>query len=346
MTAEFIDCSDQRWRAFLGRTTHDFYHLPEYLQFAGKHESGRPGAFYAEDQGAAFLAPVLFRDIPEALACPAGWSDITNPYGYANPLFIASAQRECAQTFLDAFRRVARERDVVCAFFRMHPLLSRCGDMSEDTVFVKHGRTVHIDLSLSIEGMWSQMRHDHREDIRKLERTGFQVAIDDWSTFQEFTESYRSTMRRVGADPMYHFGNEYFADLRIALGERLHLCTVRSPEGDFASGGLFTMMDHVAQGHLAGTAERWTRKAPSKLVIYHQLLHARNAGCRVYHLGGGVGGQEDALFHFKSGFSKLRSEFHTWRIIVDRHKYQLLCQRAASLKAQELNASFFPQYRQ
>jgi hypothetical protein len=344
--AEFIDCDDQRWCDFLARTKHDFYHLPEYLRFSGEHEGGRPAAFYAEHQGAAFLAPVLFRDIPEALGSPATWSDTSNPYGYANPLFIPSDHARSAEPFLQAFLRTAQERNVVSAFFRMHPLLPCCDSFNAAGTVMRHGQTVHIDLTRSSAEIWSQIRHDHREDVRKLERAGFQVVMNDWKRFPEFIQIYRATMTRVRASSYYHFGDQYFADLKAVLGERLHLCILLSPDGEFASGGLFTAMRDVAQGHLAGTSERWLAKAPSKLVIYHQFLHAKEAGSKLYHLGGGVGAREDALFRFKTGFSKLRSDFATCRIIVDKQKYELLCERAAALRATELDAEFFPQYRQ
>jgi hypothetical protein len=41
-----------------------------------------------------------------------------------------------------------------------------------------------------------------------------------------------------------------------------------------------------------------------------------------------LGGQADALFHFKAGFSDRRHTFHTLRLIADRARFAELCRAA------------------
>jgi hypothetical protein len=55
------------------------------------------------------------------------------------------------------------------------------------------------------------------------------------------------------------------------------------------------------------------------------------------------GGTEDDLFHFKSGFSKDKFLFETWRIIGDAQKYADLVKSCTY--AMLARDSFLPKYR-
>jgi lipid II:glycine glycyltransferase (peptidoglycan interpeptide bridge formation enzyme) len=154
-------------------------------------------------------------------------------------------------------------------------------------------------------------------------------------------------MRRVSADLFYLFSDDYFADLRLVLGDRLHLCTLLSPGNELAAAGLFTVNNRVAQAYLAGTVEKYLRVAPSKPMIYSEMLWAKENGPDVLHLGGGVGGKKDYLFQFKSGFLKLRSDFYTYRMILNERRYSLLVDLWKSQQSgtAQNNSDWFPQYR-
>ena len=65
----------------------------------------------------------------------------------------------------------------------------------------------------------------------------------------------------------------------------------------------------------------------------------RNEALNVLHLGGGVGGAQDSLMHFKAGFSDRRHLFKTWRVVLDEQQYTEL-----SGKEPE-STGFFPAYR-
>ena len=61
------------------------------------------------------------------------------------------------------------------------------------------------------------------------------------------------------------------------------------------------------------------------------------------HLGGGLGGEEDSLFEFKSGFSDLFLNFKTWRFMADEASYDSIVE-ARGLTSYS-NTEFFPLYR-
>lgn len=350
MISEFIDQHDVRWGEFLDKTPHDVYHLPEYLSFSADHEGGEPVAFYAESDDAAFLAPLLLRELPAALEGPPTWCDATTPYGYPTPLLYGSGGAETVRRFFEMFRDSARDAGIVSAFYRLHPLLSLSLDAFEATgtaELIQHGSTVYVDLTSSEEELWNQIRKGHRYDIRKLNRSGFEVVFDDWQWFPEFIRVYRETMQRVSADESYHFPDTYFSRLRHELADRLHLCTVLSSERQIAAAGLFMEAGGIVQYHLSGTEEQFTRQSPTKLMLHAATSWARDRGNRVFHLGGGVGAEEDSLFRFKAGFSPLQKPFFTLRMVTDREKYSLLTNRwSDAAGGREPADEHFPAYRQ
>lgn len=344
MIAEFIDHHDARWKSFLKRTKHDFYHLPEYAELTAANEGATPVAFYAEEGEATFLAPLLIRQIPEVLNAPSDWYDCVSPYGYPTPL--VNSPQAPLESFLETFCLAARQRGLVTALFRLHPLLlldhEILGKFGQVT---NHGQTVYIDLAEPVGEIW--IRQNHKRNIRKLLSLDFSVSLDEWRLFKDFVEIYLATMRRVEAMQRYLFSEEYFENLRAVLGERLHLCSVLSPRGDVAAAGLFVETDGIVEFHLSGTADEYLALAPSKLMFNFMRHWAQERSNSLLHLGGGVGGAEDSLFHFKAGFSPARGQFYTYRVVVDESKNATLNQAAESVRrvCGLESSNFFPGYR-
>lgn len=349
MEADFVSPGDERWADLLRSAPHDIYHRPEYLVFSGKYEGGDPFAFYCQNQGEKFLIPLLTRKLPATLEAPSDWCDLITPYGYPSPILFPGEKSAELEGFLKAFYEICKGRNVVSAFVRLHPLLPLPLDVLEKYgVLVKHGETVAIDLTLSEEEMWSQTRRNHRQNIKKLNRAGYEVKMDDWTYFEDFIRIYRSTMTRADAEDFYFFSDEYFFDFKTFLKERLHLCVVLSPDSEVAAGGLFTEGgEGIVECPFAGTCEKYLKEAPAKLMFDFARRWAKKSGFKMLHLGGGVGGNSDSLFKFKTGFSNLCYEFHTFRLVIDPPKYSKLNQNweRFSGEGRPSDCAFFPAYR-
>jgi Acetyltransferase (GNAT) domain len=342
----FMGPADPRWTHFLERTPHDFYHVPSYALVASKCENATPLAFYAEVGKSSLLLPLLVRSIPEYLGAPKTWTDAASPYGYAGPLLTGVDDPETLQLLLRAFRKSALKNNITSVFVRFHPLLNDAPQMfGEMGKIVRHGETVYVDLGRPAEEIWRDLKHGHRENIRKLRKLAFTVDFDSWEKLPGFISAYRDTMERVSATDFYRFPESYFLELREALGTRLHLCTVQAPNGEIASGSLFTLENGIAQDHLAATKDEYVRIGPSKLMTYAQMIWLKWAGATVFHLGGGVSSRTDSLFYFKAGFSKLTSSFWTCSAIIDQDKYTRLV-HAAKGQVRHGRDDFFPAYRQ
>jgi hypothetical protein len=338
MRSALIDPGDARWRDVLAQTAYDVYHLPGYAALAARHEGGEGRALLVEDGGRTLLVPLVVR------AIEGSWRDAASPYGYPGPLVTGGADREWLEAALASGAEHLRAEGVVTLFIRLHPLLNTT--LPAGPGLVLHGNTVVIDLSLPEAELWRQTRSNHRIHINKARKAGDRAFIDEeWRYYEAFQIAYRATMERLDATSFYFFDDEYFRDLRTVMGGRMHLVAVTVGD-ELAGGCLITTTGGIVQYHLSATADGFSDRQPTKFAIDLARSWAKARGERWFHLGGGRGGQDDALLHFKAGFSDGRREFHTLRMILDRDANEDLCQRFAPRSDPSDLAGYFPVYRQ
>ncbi|HSD67135.1 MAG TPA: GNAT family N-acetyltransferase [Vicinamibacteria bacterium] len=337
MTVDLLPPGAPAWDALLLRAEHDFYHLPAYVAASARREGGEPRAIHVEDGERRLLLPVIVRPVADGLR------DATSPYGYSGPVVDGGDDAFTREAFLAAEERLARDR-IVTLFVRGHPLVGPSLPPEAGTV-VDHGPTVSIDLRRPAEDLWKQTRSTYRHDIARALRAGHRAFLDErFEHLSTFVSIYRATMERVAAAPYYLFTEPYFAELRQALGERLHLWVV-AIRGEIAAGGLFVETCGLVQYHLSGTDARFVREGPTKLMLHFVRAWARERGDRYLHLGGGVGGAEDSLFAFKAGFSPERHRFQTLRVVADEPAYRALVHARDPARDPADRRGFFPLYR-
>jgi Acetyltransferase (GNAT) domain len=309
--ATLVDPGAPEWDDTLARAPHDFYHLPAYVSLCAAHEKGLPRGLHVTDGRRSVLLPLIVRPIPGHLC------DAESPYGYPGPVSTDPADDAFLGRALIAGWRILRASGAVTAFVRLHPLLNPRPPEGAGAV-VRHGATVSIDLTLDPDVIWTQMRLNHRRDIARARRLGYTTHIDEeWRHLADFTRLYRATMGRHAADGFYFFDDGYFAGLRDALGQRLRLWVVERDDAVVCA-GLFAETNGILQYHLSGSDEAHRDAQPTKLMIDTVRRWGQSRGDTVFHLGGGLGGATDTLFHFKAGFSPRRHEFSTLRVVLDR----------------------------
>jgi hypothetical protein len=340
LITRLISPDDPAWRSFLAASEHDVYHIPEYVAVSAGHEGGRPSALHVTHGPNALLLPLVLRDIA------GGGRDVASPYGYPGPLvrgpdapaFLAVAMREGA--------RFLRREGFVSLFVRSHPILGPALPATVGTL-VEHGPTVAVDLTLSRDTLWAQLRRSHRRDILRAVEAGHEVTLLDGDRdYRAFASLYRETMARVGAGSYYLFDEAYFGMLREGLAEHLVLAAI-SQRGRFVSAGIYTVSRSIVQAHLAATDPRiGIATAPAtKLLDWSMALWSKAAGRTWFSLGGGRGGSRDTLLQYKEGFSPTRMPFHSLRLVLDEERYGQLV-AARGLRGDPLALTgFFPLYR-
>lgn len=351
--ATFHTPEDPEWMKALGKVRADFYYLPGYVRLAAAQEGGQPLLFVARHKQDIWLLPLIVRVIPGQLAGRQVLYDAVSPYGYSGPLASvrdASDFTRWNERAAGLLKAALVRRGIVAAFIRLHPLrpvalgaLERHGSLGAPRA------TVVVDLTRSIDRLWRETRKGHRSAIRALQRCGYNAHMDhDLLHLQRFRLLYEETMQRNGARPQYHFTKNYYDDLQLSLSGRLKLCFVAQGE-DIVCAGLFTEMNGTVQYHLSGTDSAHARLGPTKLMVHFVRQWAHERGNKEFHLGGGIGGANDSLLHFKQGFSQSKAIFQTWRLIVDPHIYADLLEHYRLLYGVMPAAGaedYFPAYRQ
>jgi hypothetical protein len=348
MHTDFIAPQDRLWSQILQQAHHDIYHLPEYVSFCARHEGGLPCAFVARSGSRALFVPLLRRALPSELHPDPGFCDVLTPYGYPGPILAGNPSDETLLEMLQAYLCACREYGIISSFWRLHPLLPfPLGPLGNSGNLVHHGFTVYIDLAHTPEQLWQETSLNHRRGIKTLKNQGFVVVRNDWRHWQTFVDAYRETMCRVGADEFYRFSDDYFEEFKTVFGSRLEFWTALSPEGDFAGAALFLVENGIVQYHLGATAEKYFDWSPQKLILSEVRFWAREAGHRVFHLGGGLGGKNDSLYTFKSRFSPLTAPFYTFRTIIMPEVYADMVRRHGRDREGRFNNGndFFPAYR-
>jgi CelD/BcsL family acetyltransferase involved in cellulose biosynthesis len=338
MKSELIETDAPVWEEIVRRVPHDFYHRPAYVALSAEHEGGAARALLVEDGPRGMLLPLVIRPIPGST------SDATSPYGYPGPLVWGTSEPGFES---DAFRAGIEHlgsEGVVALFVRLHPLLDAVPPVGVGRL-VTHGETVSIDLSRSSDELLAQMRTNHRRDVGKALRSGYVARVDEtWGHFDTFVRLYRETMERLSAEERYMFDESYFRKLRTALGPSLSLWLVMTGE-NVAAAVLFVETAGIVQYHLAGSDEKYAHARPTKLLIHAVSGWARERGDMRLHLGGGVGGADDSLLHFKAGFSDDRHVFRTLRVVVDEGEYARLVAAGDAARDPGDLDGFFPLYR-
>jgi lipid II:glycine glycyltransferase (peptidoglycan interpeptide bridge formation enzyme) len=349
INSHVLDLSNPLWQQVLNILRHDVYHLPAYVALEAQRIEAIPEAILITEEDKIFFVPYLLRSCNVLPIQPhTQLFDVISPYGYPGILLSEAANTpEFLNTAINELTHQLSKKNVCSAFLRLHPLLNQ--NLSEYPHSKINGETVSIDLKSSLADIWSQTRSEHRNRINKCKRAGMIVKMVPFEEYiDDFIDIYEQTMDRVGANQSYYFGKDYLIQLAQALENQLHLCIVEL-NNEIICSGLFTEACDIVQYHLGGTKSAFLKQAPSKLMFDYVRTWAKERNNEFLHLGGGVGGAKDSLFHFKAGFSQQRHTFSTIRLVVDQENYYTLVQKRATQLDTSieklLNADFFPAYR-
>jgi len=336
----FAPADKDQWNAYIHGSLHyDFYHTADYHLLEG----GNNAFLFVYQDGDRYIAiPLIKRVIPDS-----DYFDCTSVYGYTGPVCnkdFAELDKTFITDFLKEFVAFLKEERIISIFTRLHPLSNQSLLLPPTVKLV--GRTVAVDLQQSLDEQRAQYRRPIRMKINQLRKKGFEVKVDhSLEQVAVFGEIYRENMKKVNAAEHYLYSDAYFKQFLQAEDYHAKLLLVEY-EGEIAAGAIATFTNKVVQLHLAGTASRFFKDSPMKLIYDEACLLGRAEGMHYMHLGSGVGGKEDSLFHFKTGFSDCFFDFNTWNYIADPSIYEeLVNQRLKEKVATEDNTDLFPLYR-
>jgi hypothetical protein len=336
----FIKNNDPIWTNLLRETTHDIYHLPGYCRIEAQLIRGEALAWYSDNHQTQTLIPLISRKIQGL----ENYNDLVSPYGYPGILTQTPIDAAAAADILCAFNTEAAANNYVSSFIRLNPILNQW-KFEEEMPWRQwlHGNTVSINLCDTLDEIRRHFSLNHCRNLKRLQQSGYNATVGDWTSIDEFIAAYRQTMTRRKAHPYYFFPETYFSALENLLKEKMIYIAVHNNENEFVAGGIFTHFGDVMQYHLGATTSKAVRYSPSKMMMDKAIQHGKAAGAETLHLGGGLGASiSDGLFRFKKGFGTTLHTFSSLRFVHLPEHYTELSNRTRYF---EESIDYFPEYR-
>ncbi|TKB97943.1 GNAT family N-acetyltransferase [Pedobacter cryophilus] len=335
--APIVVTAQEEWSKYIDQSfDHDVYHTYEYHAL---DKRGTPVLFVFQNENNFIAFPLLKRQIENSFLF-----DLTSIYGYCGPISNKKIEDIDAQTkedFETCFNDFLADEKCISVFARLHPffnqtkLLNNLGDIKAN------GKTIYMDLTISLEAQRENYNKRLARQIRQLRKRNYLVKeAANQQEIRLFTEMYADNMNRLSASESYYFSEDYFSEMlkNSALNCKLILVY----DGDVAiCGALIICSKNIIRNHLSATNANYIKESPSKLLTDEISIIGREMGAKYFHLGGGLRGQNDSLFIFKSYFSNLFLEDHIWCYIVDDERYQAIVNE----KNINVDDGFFPLYR-
>lgn len=348
MTSQFVHSTDEKWQQVKEAAQHDFYHLPEYVKLDADQVGGKAVCWIMESDSYTVWIPLIERKLPDNISKGKNYYDLTSPYGYPGILFDRPVFPHQLNDVIRRFKNDAGEHNYITTFIRMNPIINPFSWQQDDLIRQRyHGFTITVPLFESFQIIRKGYSQNHRKNIRQLNNDGFTFSINSHCSCKEFISIYIQTMDRLNASDYYYFSEDYFHSLFEILDDKLLLALVHSPDGKAVSGGLLTDFNGIIQSHLTATRTAYLEHAPSKLLFDGIIQQAVNMERKWLHLGGGLNSREDSLYRFKKGFSPIKNQFSTLRIIHDKQRYNNLNYVALNESGKDKfeDMEFFPLYR-
>lgn len=307
----------------------DVYYMYEYVYPLAVHNGADMKLIYYEDdeiKEERTCYAVLQKDVSEASAFlglldRGMYFDWETPYGYGGPLLEKALSEASSRRFVEALRAFCAETRVVTQFVRFHPYLEN--ENSVPGLIERRYMRDTITIDTSCEGnILGNMDSKCRNMIRKAEKNGVTIHMASIDDYDEFAMLYEITMTRLGADEAYFFGQAYYEAMRKMRDNAFILYALH--DGDVVAGAMFMYNHRYMHYHLSASDPAYRNLAATNLILYHAAKWAAKNGIILFHLGGGVTG-EDSLFGFKKQFNKNgRKPFYIGRTIFDQEGYNYL----------------------
>ena len=334
-TAALVEVAHERWDPLLERIgCGDAYLLRGYVESACLLEPGRPLLLHLSEEGGEVVFALILREIEGE----SGRRDAITPYGYGGP--VGAGPEPPIEHFYELYESWCRSAGVVSTFIRFHPLFANQRQAQAGIHVERLADTIAWPLEQDLD-LFAGLHPKHRNKVRKARAAGLEVVVSEApASLSEFAALYEETMSRLDADDFYFFPADYWQALAEGLRERIVLVEARFDD-ELAAAALCFATPPWLHYHVSGTSERGREAAAANLVLFEAARWGQDRRLEQFHLGGGAGGREDSLFHFKQRFfPDGRREASVGKLVHDAETYCTL----AGLPELRLEG-YFPAYR-
>lgn len=321
-------------------TNYDVYYLSGYVKAFQIHGDGDPQLLFYENDGLKAIYVYMKRPIA------SGWYDSVTPYGYGGVLFEVDTSAAKLEMFREEYEQLMQENHIVSNFVRYHPVLANAVPMKVISNVIDLGKTVAMDLA-SPEMIWENIHSKNRNMIRKAEKNGIEIKHGKgMDLFDKFIEIYNATMDKDAAGDYYYFQRPFYESIHNDLLDNYEIFYAEY-EGRIISMAIMIFANGRLNYHLSGSVIKYRNLASSNMLLYKAALWGCEQGMKTFHLGGGVGSEEDNLFKFKIAFNKNSDyQFSIGKQIFNHNRYRELVELKKFFVPDFSGESgFFPLYR-
>jgi hypothetical protein len=341
-TLKATDPADaDRWSTLVqAAAVPDVYYLPAYARATAELEGSEPIAIVAGSQECKILAPLLVRRMSAGVnGSRFEWVDASSPYGYGGLLNLSASQKvdkHDVHCFVEALHQWCRKSQAVCCVLRLHPLLRQeewfvPEQFEQNSVRVWfRGLTSAINLDawdapLSRPRGLRRDRRAHLNRARRLLRVSWMSGEDRNAEagLELFSQIYGKALDVLDADRFYRFPARYFSSLRF-LERQLGIAFAWLGD-ELVGANMFLAGRKYAHGHLAGIDEAGRKHGAATLLLVEGSRWARQRGCELLHLGGGMT-PGDGLEDFKRSFGGPSFRYGYVTYVADQERFEQICQ--------------------
>lgn len=303
---EFLDAADSRGRAawlelWQSWPDREIMAHPDYVRLFAR-PSDRVVAAALRSDGGGILYPLIRRPLAaEPWGASAGEAcDLTTAYGYGGP-FAWNATEEETLVFWTAFDVWARKQNAVSSFDRLslfpEQLLPFQGDLETK------GANIVRRLDVSEAELWADYAHKVRQNVNHARRLGLRVEADpEGKRLDAFMEIYTATMKRRNASPEYFHSRRFFESILRDLAGQVCFFHLLDLNGKSISTELVLLSRSSSYSYLGGSLKEAFDLRANDLLKHEIITWCRNAGKKVFVLGGGYRGA-DGILAFKKSFA-------------------------------------------
>lgn len=340
-----------KWDSIVKTFEHyDVYYLSGYCKPFEKHGDGEPVLIYYENKNLKAINIVMKRDISNlnelTTTLKEGENfDLSTPYGYGGFLLEGEINKENIDKLNKEYCDFCRRNNIISEFVRFHPVIKNVEQNREIYDITQLGETITIDLE-SKELIWSNLTSKNRNVIRKAKKSGVEIF---WGRnpelYEKFIPMYNKTMDGDNATDYYYFNGEFYESI---LGDLKYESMIYYAEyqNKIISMAIILFHNNQMHYHLSASDFEYRNLAASNLLLYEVACWGSENGYKTFHLGGGLGSQEDGLLKFKKAFNKNSdTSFSIGKKIFDVERYNQLVKLRYQGEILNNKSDYFPQYR-
>jgi hypothetical protein len=281
------------WTAAWLRTKHrEPQAHPTYALGMAPIDSATWCALLETDSGSVML-PFHVREIPSE----DRYFDAITPYGYGGAYSDGTLDPSDFWRQWDAW---AHETQIISLTTRRHLFDEEI--LPQDGTQFSPLDNVVINLERTPEEIWASFKGRARTDIRKAQKLGVTVEVDQTGEgIEDFHEIYIETMKRNGASDYYLFGLDKIKRIVDDLGDAAVLFHAYL-DGVKVASEIQLLGTKNAYYFLSGTTEAGRTSRASALIRLEAINWLHSHGNSRYVLGGGLT-KDDPLFSYKKAYA-------------------------------------------